>query len=177
MDKKFASSLLLNLIQRIDLGQIAAFTALEMDALAFAQKALAEGDTSAAATSPDPVSRPSGAAAVPASQAEPEVAPDPKPVLPEVELNLTAIERDSPSDPDVLLCLDFGTAMSKAFAFVQPAGYIDLDLGRAAGAGIRFRLPCSSAPTATPISASRPSRKAMVWLPAAGKGWTQSRHG
>ena len=142
MDKKFASSLLLNLIQRIDLGQIAAFTALERAALVYAQKALGEDDTSATADPQEPVLKPAGTASVPAPQAEPEVAPTPRHALPEVKLNLTAIERDTPSDPDVLLCLDFGTAMSKAFAFVQPAGYIDLDLGRAAG-GRGYPVPSS----------------------------------
>ena len=34
----------------------------------------------------------------------------------EVDLNLASLERDRPSDDYVKLCLDFGTAMSKAFA-------------------------------------------------------------
>lgn len=141
MDKKFASSLLLNLIQRIDLGQIAGFTALERDALSFAQKALVEGDPVAVLSSASPASEPPIATAQ-APQAAPAAASPPPPPLPEVALNLAAIQRDTPTDPDVLLCLDFGTAMSKAFAFVQPAGYIDLGLGRAAG-GQGYPVPSS----------------------------------
>lgn len=141
MDKKFASSLLLNLIQRIDLGQISGFTALERDALSFAQKALGDGDPAAATSSPGPTP-PEGPVAISAPTTLPEAPSAPPPPLPKVALNVAAIERDKPGDPDVLLCLDFGTAMSKAFAFVQPMGYIDLALGRAAG-GRGYPVPSS----------------------------------
>ncbi|RJP67024.1 MAG: hypothetical protein C4535_12075 [Comamonadaceae bacterium] len=53
--------------------------------------------------------------------------------MPEVDLVLTANERSAPTDPDVMLCLDFGTAMSKAFASVQPDEHLELELGVAAG--------------------------------------------
>lgn len=141
MDKKFASSLLLNLIQRIDLGQISGFTELERDALSFAQRALGDGDQAAATSSPSPTS-PDGPVAISALITLPETPSAPPPPLPKVALNLAAIERDRPGDPDVLLCLDFGTAMSKAFAFVPPMGYIDLALGRAAG-GRGYPVPSS----------------------------------
>lgn len=65
------------------------------------------------------------------------------PALPSVELDLTSIERDSPTDPDVILCLDFGTAMSKAFASATPGDeHLELELGTAAG-GKGFSIPSS----------------------------------
>lgn len=140
MDKRFASSLLLNLIQRINLGHISGFTPLEMDALAFAQKMLGENDPTAA-TSFQGSTPPASSTAVSVLATQPE-AVSALPPLPEVALNVAAIERAKLSDPDVMLCLDFGTAMSKAFAFVQPTGYIDLALGRAAG-GRGYPIPSS----------------------------------
>jgi molecular chaperone HscA len=55
------------------------------------------------------------------------------PAMPTVALDLESIERDEVTDPDVLLCLDFGTAMSKAFATVFPDKHLDLELGIEAG--------------------------------------------
>ncbi|MGQ3050904.1 MAG: hypothetical protein ACT6S0_03880 [Roseateles sp.] len=138
MDKKLASSLLLNLIQRIDLGQITGFTALERAALTYAQGALGDGDGPTSAPPPTPAVPPTTDAI---SKPEP-VARVPLTALPQVTLNLKCLDQDVPSDPDVLLCLDFGTAMSKAFAFVQPANYIDLSLGVSAGGG-GYAVPSS----------------------------------
>ncbi|OHC72335.1 MAG: hypothetical protein A3H93_14600 [Rhodocyclales bacterium RIFCSPLOWO2_02_FULL_63_24] len=62
--------------------------------------------------------------------------------MPDIELVLDAVERETPSDPGVLLCLDFGTAMSKAFASVTPNEHLDLELGAAAGSK-GYTLPSS----------------------------------
>ncbi|MBU1060552.1 MAG: hypothetical protein KJ804_19795 [Proteobacteria bacterium] len=44
---------------------------------------------------------------------DPEVAPKPEP---EIKLNLASLKFDTPQNPNIKMCLDFGTAMSKAFA-------------------------------------------------------------
>ena len=55
-------------------------------------------------------------------------------VLPEVHLNTHAASLRSAEDPEVTMCLDFGTAMSKAFAFhTADSRPIDVALGRRAG--------------------------------------------
>lgn len=66
---------------------------------------------------------------------EPEspAAPEP-PTAPLVPLNLASLARTEPEDADVLLCLDFGTAMSKAFATRgSDAGVLPLEIGSRAG--------------------------------------------
>ena len=51
-----------------------------------------------------------------------------------VALNLNSLSIDSPENPGVLLCLDFGTAMSKAFATEDSDEILlDLEIGRRAG--------------------------------------------
>ena len=50
-----------------------------------------------------------------------------------VELDLTSLDRVEPDNPDVMLCLDFGTAMSKAFAFTEREEALGLALGVEAG--------------------------------------------
>lgn len=62
--------------------------------------------------------------------------------LPEVSLVLDSTDLGAPTDDGVLLCLDFGTAMSKAFATVFPDEYLDLELGAAAGRS-GYTLPSS----------------------------------
>ncbi len=50
------------------------------------------------------------------------------------ELNLESLKRASPEHPEILLCLDFGTAMSKAMATRDADdNLIELALGKAAG--------------------------------------------
>jgi len=53
------------------------------------------------------------------------------------KINLAALEREKPEDSDVMLCLDFGTARSKAFAIhcneESVATYLELGLGARAG--------------------------------------------
>lgn len=50
-----------------------------------------------------------------------------------VALNLDSLNRKSPDNPEVILCLDFGTAMSKAFAMKGDQNPIELALGTRAG--------------------------------------------
>ena len=61
---------------------------------------------------------------------------------PEVELVLAALQRGGQTPANMLMCLDFGTAMSKAFASVFPGRHLDLELGVAAG-GQGYALPSS----------------------------------
>lgn len=61
---------------------------------------------------------------------------------PEVELVLASLQRGDQTPPNMLVCLDFGTAMSKAFASKFPGDHLDLELGVAAG-GAGYALPSS----------------------------------
>lgn len=67
----------------------------------------------------------------PADEAEAVLVDDP--VLAAVVLNLRALEIVAPESPDVMLCLDFGTAMSKAFAMQGESTPVELALGTRAG--------------------------------------------
>ncbi len=51
-----------------------------------------------------------------------------------IALNVESLERTEPDNPDVTLCLDFGTAMSKAFAMTGDNDPVELALGVRAGA-------------------------------------------
>lgn len=147
MDKKTAAILLASLMERIERDQtIGTVSSLERQALQIALKAL-DGDGEAVSTSV-PVPKPknpalalngavnsaeqtSGAgtpALVAVAPAVPKTA-----VLPKIPLVLDSVEREEITDPKVLMCLDFGTAMSKAFATVFPNQYLDLELGKEAG--------------------------------------------
>ena len=130
MDAEIAKLMLENLIDRIERNPRTgkrflngAISDREFEAIGFAL-AIAAGDAS-------PIT-PAGA--VPVTELE-----TPRPAEPiarpkEVELNLTSLERDEPEDQDVTLCLDFGTAMSKAFATKgSDDNLIALPLGRTAG--------------------------------------------
>lgn len=59
---------------------------------------------------------PADVTATPDEPAPEEVTVPAQPVEPHVELNLDSLDRENPENEDILLCLDFGTAMSKAFA-------------------------------------------------------------
>ena len=95
-----------------------------------------------------------GSAHEPATEATPPVSPAPQPattvltapqlqpktpsepVTPQVtvELNLSALDRTNAEDAHVTVCLDFGTAMSKAFAIQGDSTPVELALGKRAGA-------------------------------------------
>lgn len=67
---------------------------------------------------------------------QPESSAPLQPASPEVTvaLNLSALDRTVAEDPHVTVCLDFGTAMSKAFAIKGDSTPVELALGRRAGA-------------------------------------------
>ena len=62
--------------------------------------------------------------------------------MPSVTLNLTSLKFDAPDSPNLLMCLDFGTAMSKAFAGIAYGRHFELELGAAAGRS-GYLLPSS----------------------------------
>lgn len=53
---------------------------------------------------------------------------------PAIALNLSSLDRTQADDPNVTMCLDFGTAMSKAFAIEGYSTPVELALGQRAGA-------------------------------------------
>jgi molecular chaperone HscA len=67
----------------------------------------------------------------PAIEVQPESEAQPTPT---VVLDIRSLERTSADNPGVTLCLDFGTAMSKAFAMQGDEKPIELALGVRAGA-------------------------------------------
>jgi len=101
------------------------------------------GEVSTAASNPPP--EPSGKL-VPshtlpqpvAAEVTPQVLPSPAEkvavAVPVVSLNLKALDKTQADDPKVTVCLDFGTAMSKAFAIEGFSKPIELALGQRAGA-------------------------------------------
>jgi len=148
LDKKTAAILLASLMERIERDQtIGTVSSMERQALQIALKAL-DGEGEPAATShpaPKPTSPTSarndttnGAVLPPDTEtpilvAEAPAAPSTAIFLPKAPLVLKSVEREEVTDPNVLMCLDFGTAMSKAFATVFPDQYLDLELGTEAG--------------------------------------------
>ncbi|WP_246099415.1 hypothetical protein [Methylibium rhizosphaerae] len=150
MDKNTAAILIASLMERIERDQvIGAVSSLERKALQLALLALQAGGDADASAAAEPVANaPSPASAAvtggngtspipnaPTSvNIEDKTTSTPKIAsLPQVSLALGSIEREEVTDPEVLLCLDFGTAMSKAFATVFPDKYLDLELGTEAG--------------------------------------------
>lgn len=148
MDKKTAAILLASLMERIERDQsIGTVSSLERQALQIALKSL-DGDGEPASISypaPEPTSTVSAShgstngAVIPPDTGTPIVvdeapaAANTAMLSPKVPLVLNSVERDEVTDPKVLMCLDFGTAMSKAFATVFPDRYLDLELGKEAG--------------------------------------------
>lgn len=136
MDKKIASYLLASLVQRINRDQLGSVSDQEKEALGFALEVLGEGQVPPGiAKIPIPAPAvapltPNVAIEAPAARAPARVTPPP---LPKVTLVLKSLKRKAPTDASVLLCLDFGTAMSKAFASTDDGEHLDLELGKAAG--------------------------------------------
>lgn len=54
--------------------------------------------------------------------------------VPSIDLNLSALDKNQADDPKITMCLDFGTAMSKAFAIEGYSTPVELALGQRAGA-------------------------------------------
>jgi len=151
MDKTSAGYLLTSLIERINRDQIGSVSGPEKEALAIALLHLT-GRMPDAQGENGPLSAGAAGAATNGTSSLVDstvVAPAHKPVdhfapppLPHVELVLDAVLRDEPTNADVLLCLDFGTAMSKAFAAGYPNENFDLALGATAGRD-GYTLPSS----------------------------------
>ena len=58
-----------------------------------------------------------------------------------IEIDKTCLDLDAPENEEVILCLDFGTAMSKAFATRETdMDLLDLAIGRRAIAGVEHAL-------------------------------------
>lgn len=146
MDKKVASFLLASLLERIGRDQIGTVSGHEKAALEFALRILT--DDQSGLILPLAESKLSDIhkinsqnegefnAPIVGSQSHVTSVPETKiesDKLPEVELVLDSLAYSEPTNPDVLLCLDFGTAMSKAFAARHAEDYLDLELGIAAG--------------------------------------------
>jgi molecular chaperone HscA len=155
MDNKTAAILLTSLLERVEREQtIGVVSSLERQALQLALGALGDtGRPAPAATQPPVRPAPTPAAAgidAKAGQATPAAVPPPAhppappapPKLPAVTLVLNSLDSGTPTDSDLLMCLDFGTAMSKAFATVSPDEYLELELGTAAGQS-GYTLPSS----------------------------------
>lgn len=168
MDNKTAAILLASLLERIEHDRtVGTASSLERRALQLAVQVLGQQGEAGhhIAVAPAPVAKPVPVPApAPISHAEPQ--PMPAPTLtavatevlpaavpdaapaaaevapPQVELVLTALQRGDQTPADMLLCLDFGTAMSKAFASVFPSRHLDLELGVVAG-GTGYALPSS----------------------------------
>lgn len=156
MNPEIAKFLLESLIERIDRNAIGTVSSAEREALGVALAMLRGGTASPSAIpleTPQPPSAAGRVADVPPTTAEKVIpvplpqadvpAPEvPKTVQPKVVLVTDALDRSTPDDPDVLLCLDFGTAMSKAFAQSDDGQPFELELGAQAG-GEGYAVPSS----------------------------------
>jgi molecular chaperone HscA len=153
MDKTTAAFLLSSLLERIERdGAAGSVSSHEKTALSLAIGLLGSG----AATEAAPKSHvqtgsvSSGTADLTKNQPDLQVKAEiaqklPKPTTPaliDVELNLASIGDRVQLNDGWLLCLDFGTAMSKAFASAGRNKHLDLELGAAAGQ-TGFTLPSS----------------------------------
>ncbi len=147
MDYKTAAVLLASLIERAERDKVlGSVSSLEQQALCCAISSLTgrPDDSSDTTTSPPLHPKPAGAEVVKPPEATSSPAPDSPeiPVLPHIDLVLDSIRKEKLDNPDVLMCLDFGTAMSKAFATKFPGEYMELELGKAAGRS-GYTLPSS----------------------------------
>ena len=148
MENKTAAILVASLMERIERDQtIGSVSSLERKALQIALSALekeceliapvnsAQTKQNATPTSNDrAVDTEPALPMITASSLEANTPAMPRfSKLPEIQLVLDSVERNEAIDTNVLMCLDFGTAMSKAFAQVFPDKYLDLELGTEAG--------------------------------------------
>lgn len=147
MDNKIAAALLASMLERVDRERtIGAVSSLERKALDLALQAL-QGDAPTLESIPEaPAAPPPPPVAAPMAEErrQPEPTPMAAPVEapPDIELALDSLRQQTPTDPEVMLCLDFGTAMSKAFAMAHPDHYMELELGPVVGSQ-GYALPSS----------------------------------
>ncbi len=132
MDNKIAGYLLGSLLERVNRDQIGTVSGPEREAIGYALKILL-GEEELAGVS---------AALSPSSLAK-VVSATESSKLPHVDLTLDSLDRKQADSPNVLLCLDFGTAMSKAFASTDAGKHLDLELGKKAGR-TGYTLPSSA---------------------------------
>jgi len=156
VNPEIAKFLLESLIERIDRNAIGTVSSPEREALGVALALLRGGTASLSATPPETPTPPSAVGrvadalptavgqATPVSPTQEDVpSPElPKTIQPKLVFVTDALDRNTPDDPDVLLCLDFGTAMSKAFAQSDDGQPFELELGAQAG-GEGYAVPSS----------------------------------
>jgi molecular chaperone HscA len=124
MDSNTAAALLASLLERANRDQtLGSVSSLERQALAVALGTLGNER--------NPVA-PRSQRHEPSGSAEEKAARSVAPVLPQIDLALGSLNVEAPNDDGLLMCLDFGTAMSKAFAS-SASEFLDLELGAAAG--------------------------------------------
>lgn len=139
MDKKIAAYLLASLVQRINRDQIGSVSDQEKEALAYALNVLSDGDVPKG--TPSIVTAPPAAAHIAETKDDIPTKKVPPP-LPKISLNLRSLDQQKPTAESAMLCLDFGTARSKAFASTDSDDHLDLELGKAAG-NEGYTLPSS----------------------------------
>ncbi len=153
MDKTTAAFLLSSLLERIERdGAAGSVSSHEKTALSLAIGLLGSGAANEAAPKShvQTGSVSSGTADLTKNQPDLQVKAEiaqklpnpPTPALIDVKLNLASIGDRVQLNDGWLLCLDFGTAMSKAFASAGRNKHLDLELGAAAGQS-GFTLPSS----------------------------------
>jgi molecular chaperone HscA len=134
MDIGSAALLIENLLDRIELDQqsgkfkLGTISSKEKRALEVLLATFGEAGATRPPVSEPLATLPPSVAAIPAASAQPTIHPSVQ-----VELKLGALDRSSAADAHVTVCLDFGTAMSKAFAIHGDFNPIELALGRRAG--------------------------------------------
>lgn len=143
---KMANARLLveNLLERIELDpttgklRLGTISSKEVSALEVLLAAVSCAAPQSSDTERDDVDPPAPATTVSAVKIEPdpaavETSVQP-PIVPDVELDLRATQRTKAESPEITVCLDFGTAMSKAFAINGHSTPVELALGKRAGA-------------------------------------------
>lgn len=137
-----AKLLIENLLERIELdsstGKFKLGTISSMEKLALETLLAGDGihspiETTVAIT-PLPRTIPTITAPIEPCDPAPTPISDPAAGQPDIALNLAAFDRTRAADPQITMCLDFGTAMSKAFAMQGENTPVELALGKRAGA-------------------------------------------
>lgn len=135
MDIKSAKLLVQSLLNRVEQDpsngkyKLGIISSQEMQALDLLLVAASDMTASPAPVPTAPVASPPPKGVSPTES----VAPNQEPAE-AFDLKLGALERTEADDIRVTVCLDFGTAMSKAFAIQGDANPVELALGRRAGA-------------------------------------------
>lgn len=137
-----AKLLIENLLERIELdsstGKFKLGTISSMEKLALETLLAGDGIHSPiemnVAITPLPRTIPTITAPIEPCDPAPTPINDPAAGQPDIALNLAAFDRTRAADPQITMCLDFGTAMSKAFAMQGENTPVELALGKRAGA-------------------------------------------